>query len=522
MIIKNKKKNKNQELPVAGGGVESVTGVKVTNTKKKRKKIRIIIAVAVVLLVVIKVVSCATSSNAGMVVTTTGAVTGDLQETISTSGTVVSGEKKVIFSRAAGRVDTVLVEAGDAVKAGDILVCYDMDGMERKLHQAALQQVKSDALYQGIISDNSKNQGKLTEANVNLDVLNRQIEDNKAYLKDLQSKLSQNQRDTLNSLSEENYDLQIKLADLQEQLSRLNTVSGGDTGTTGDSRRLELTKEIKEVNAQISRNAYLQSIANSTDYVADMEQEIANVQERIADYEEYKARMESQKSGSEGLVLDSYDRQQYSADKELADIRYAEAEDEYYAAKKGVCAEFDGIVTECSVVEGAMVENGVQMLTLESTENVIVTFNASKYDVAKLEIGQKVDVTTLSKTYEGEISKINRMATPGSSNTPMVGVQVHLLNPDENIILGLDAKLEIHTGETTNALLIPVEAVNADKNGDFLYVVENGVVARRTIVCGISSDSYTEVLEGITESDKIILTASGILEEGMAVTVLPQ
>ena len=69
-----------------------------------------------------------------------------------------------------------------------------------------------------------------------------------------------------------------------------------------------------------------------------------------------------------------------------------------------------------------------------------------------------------------------RMATLNASNTPMVGVEVHLTNPDDKIILGLDAKLTVHTDSAQNALLIPVEAINADKNGDFLYVFINAIL----------------------------------------------
>ena len=105
----------------------------------------------------------------------------------------------------------------------------------------------------------------------------------------------------------------------------------------------------------------------------------------------------------------------------------------------------------------------------------------------------------------------------------MVGVEVHLTNPNDKIILGLDAKLTVHTDSAQNTLLIPVEAINADKNGDFLYVIENGMVVKRAITCGISSDEYTEVLDGITEEDQIIVNSlTGIsLEEGMAVTAVP-
>ena len=54
-------------------------------------------------------------------------------------------------------------------------------------------------------------------------------------------------------------------------------------------------------------------------------------------------------------------------------------------------------------------------------------------------------------------------------------------------------------------------------------MVENGMVVKRPVTCGISSDEYTEILEGVTEEDQIIVNSlTGIsLEEGMAVTAVP-
>lgn len=54
-------------------------------------------------------------------------------------------------------------------------------------------------------------------------------------------------------------------------------------------------------------------------------------------------------------------------------------------------------------------------------------------------------------------------------------------------------------------------------------MIENGMVVKRVITCGISSDEYTEVLDGITEEDQIIVNSlTGVsLEEGMAVTAVP-
>ena len=482
---------------------------------KKRKKAPVIIAIAVILLLVIRMVSCAFSGNSGVMVSTTAAFRGDIEQSVSTSGKVASEEKAVLFAPVSGRLSEIKVAAGDAVKAGDVLVTYDMDQMEERLQEATLQQTKSSASYNSTMAENSKSTAKLSEANTNLAVLDQQLTDYKAYLKELQDKLSKSQRETQRQLSEESYELSRKSANLSKELQ--------DSATTAD-RAKEINKELQDISASQARNSYVQSIASSSDYVVNMENEIATVKEHISECEEYKAQMQSQKSASESTMLNGYQTQGYAADRDLAQLTYKEAEEQYYSAKKGIVADFDGIVTECTGVEGATVTEGTQLITLESSENVKVTFDASKSDVAKLAIGQKVDVTISGNKYEGEIAKINRMATLNASNTPMVGVEVHLTNPDDKIILGLDAKLTVHTDSAQNTLLIPVEAINADKDGDFLYIVENGVVVRRPVTCGISSDEYTEILDGITEEDEIIVSSitGESLEEGMTVTVVPQ
>ena len=142
---------------------------------KKRKKAPIIIAAIIIILIVIRMVSCAFSGSAGVMVSTTNAFRGDIEENVSTSGKVVSEEKAVLFAPVGGRLNEVNVAAGDAVKAGDVLMTYDMDQMEERLQEATLQQTKSSASYNSTMTENSKSQAKLNEANTNLAVLDKQL-----------------------------------------------------------------------------------------------------------------------------------------------------------------------------------------------------------------------------------------------------------------------------------------------------------------------------------------------------------
>ena len=101
-------------------------------------------------------------------------------------------------------------------------------------------------------------------------------------------------------------------------------------------------------------------------------------------------------------------------------------------------------------------------------------------------------------------------------------VEIHIDNPDNSIFLGLDAKIELVTASKTDVLRLPVEAVSADKEGEFVYIVSDGVVEKRYVTLGISSDEYVEIVDGLTEEDQVITMISSDIEEGMVVVALPQ
>lgn len=68
---------------------------------------------------------------------------------------------------------------------------------------------------------------------------------------------------------------------------------------------------------------------------------------------------------------------------------------------------------------------------------------------------------------------------------------------------------------------MPIEVINSDRDGDFVYVEENGVVAKRRITTGIASDSAIEVKEGLSEGENVVMANGMEFEDGTAVTAMP-
>ena len=195
-----------------------------------------------------------------------------------------------------------------------------------------------------------------------------------------------------------------------------------------------------------------------------------------------------------------------------------------YAAsvENGLKADFDGVITQMQVAEGTPVSSGTALVTVASNSQVHVTINLSKSDLEKVKEGQKADVTIAGKKYEGQVSFINHVATTNANNMPVIEAQISITNADEEIYLGVEAKVVIYAQKAEGVILVPVEAVNADKNGDFVYIVENNIVVRKEVVTGVSSDSYIEVVSGLKENDQVMTEISLNIEEGMEVMAIPE
>ena len=135
--------------------------------------------------------------------------------------------------------------------------------------------------------------------------------------------------------------------------------------------------------------------------------------------------------------------------------------------------------------------------------------------------GQSVEITLGDNTYQGTVTKMSHIAVQNEKGTPVISATVSIDDPDEDIFLGVDAKVKIYAASAKNVVTLPVEVVNIGKEGSFCYVIEDGLVTKRNITTGISSEDYVEITKGIKEGEEVIADL-GDYTEGMEVQAVPE
>lgn len=470
-------------------------------TKWSKKKIIILVVgiVAVVVIIFGIMVSSFMSAMAGgLPVETVTVSSGSIVQEMEFSGTVVTEEAKVYFAPVSGKVESVNVAVGDGVKAGDALLSYDMEELEQN---DALADLSAQAEAYGIdatMTSINDEQSKQVQAVADYDEAMQ-------YVYHYSSCLEQ-----ANAQYNEAMKVKTEYETLKATVNQYK-IQQGENATPNP----ELEALIAEGEAQLQ---VLEGQMAQYDY-AGMENAITICSANMNEYKAMAQQYEAQKDNTNPALASQ--KAQQAALRELNQLNSQMAAEDLETARAGVKADFDGVVTTVEVVEGQSLSEGMQMFTLESTEDLKVSVTLTKYDLETLKVGQKADITINGVSYEGEVTKIDGMAQTNANGASTVSADIHVKNPGEGIYLGSEAKVIVTSDTRENVLLVPLSCVNYDTKGTFCYVVEDGVVVRREVEIGISSESQIEIVNGLYREDEIITDVTAELVEGMNVTPMP-
>lgn len=205
----------------------------------------------------------------------------------------------------------------------------------------------------------------------------------------------------------------------------------------------------------------------------------------------------------------------------LSELDAKSAKELVEEGKKGITAEFNGIVSKADIKQGAAVTQEMELFTIQNTDKASVDVTLSKYDYDTVKEGQSAEITLGDNTYQGTVTKMSHIAVQNEKGTPVISATVSINDPDDDIFLGVDAKVKIHAASAKNVVTLPVEVVNIGKDGSFCYVIEDGLVTKRDITTGISSEDYVEVIDGIKEGEEVI-SDLGDYTEGMEVQAVSE
>src|SRR6478672_1074718 len=202
-----------------------------------------------------------------------------------------------------------------------------------------------------------------------------------------------------------------------------------------------------------------------------------------------------------------------------ANLRFLEQE----VAFKRVTAPFPGIITVRNVNVGDLItanNTSLEMFHIQQTDPLRVYFRIPQEDAAKIAVGQTFSVQVgaeSAKTYPGKVISTSGAVSP-DSRTMLVELQVE--NAKNEILPGSYATVRVPEVALGKLVTLPDNTlIFRDKNVQVGVVDAKGVVQLRDIKVGRDFGVQSEILSGVSESDRVVVNPSDSLTTGTVVHI---
>lgn len=187
-----------------------------------------------------------------------------------------------------------------------------------------------------------------------------------------------------------------------------------------------------------------------------------------------------------------------------------------------VTAPFDGAVSDRSVNPGQFAGTGTPLMTVVDLTSLQVEATAPVAYSPQLAAGQAVELTVEGfggRTFEGRVERLSPMAIEGSRMLP---VYVSLDNENGELKGGMFATGRIVLEEKAEGLGLPAGALRRDADGDFVFVIENGFVARRDVEVAREWDggAVVEIASGLVPGVLVVAEPLPELKPGVQIELV--
>ncbi|WP_369888540.1 efflux RND transporter periplasmic adaptor subunit [Bacillus halotolerans] len=193
-----------------------------------------------------------------------------------------------------------------------------------------------------------------------------------------------------------------------------------------------------------------------------------------------------------------------------------------------VKSEIEGTVISVNQ-EAASKKSDIQepVIHIGNPKDLVVSGKLSEYDTLKVKKGQKVTLTSdviQDKTWKGTVSAVglvpnqqdNAAAAAGTDQAVQYPLQVKIKGDLPEGKPGFKFIMNIETDKRkTNTL--PSKAVKKEDDQYYVYTVKDGKAKRVDVKIGEVTDDVTEIKEGISKDDQVILNPADDLADGTEV-----
>jgi len=403
---------------------------------------------------------------------------GDLVVSVSGSGTLSPASEVDLGFETGGYLDEVLVEIGDRVQEGDVLARLETDDLELAVAKA----------------DIKAREAQLDLADASEGATDTEMTNARAAVQSAQTRLAV-ARYTYDTAQNSDLDAAVRarLIEFQRSVDQYYTLENGNN--VSQDRLDDAWSDWAE--AEYDSNKALRQ--------AEMEEldawnQVDQAQNRVYQAQENLELLQS------GPTTATVKRAELKADQAV--LALDDARDDLEAAN--LRAPFSGTVVDVTAIPGERVGTA-SIITLADLEDPLLCFWVEESDMSGVAVGNRVEIVFEAlpdDTFTGEVIRVDpALVTVDRTLAVQAWASVDLASHPANLLGGMNAEIEVISAESTDTLLVPVQALRELGEGQYaVFVMQpDGEMELRPVEVGLQDFVNAEIVSGL-EMGEIVST----------------
>lgn len=185
-----------------------------------------------------------------------------------------------------------------------------------------------------------------------------------------------------------------------------------------------------------------------------------------------------------------------------------------------VLAPTSGVISQKFVENGEHLARGAQLFTLVRSDVLELAAAVPARQANAVRVGQTVHFTADGRSFDGKLARVSPTVDPASRS---VSVYVRIPNASGSLKGGTFASGRVVSRLVPGALVVPTTAIrqSADEGKPYVYRLTGKSVDIASIQLGVVDEraGMAEVLDGLSEGDRVVVGNVGALGRGMQVII---
>jgi membrane fusion protein (multidrug efflux system) len=203
-----------------------------------------------------------------------------------------------------------------------------------------------------------------------------------------------------------------------------------------------------------------------------------------------------------------YDLQALEATYELKKLNYG------YSS---IRAPIAGVVASRDIKPGQHLAVSDVAFRITDTQELIAYLQIPQSELPKFEAGHEASIEVASMPGNAYAATIARISPTIDTRNGTFRATAVIDNSKGELAPGMFGRFSIAYEEHTDALVLPTAALIDEDDESAVYVVQDDEVVRRIVEIGIRSGEKVEILDGLAETDIVVVVGHSNLRDGSKV-----